>query len=122
MVWGGHWTYIFSKSPVLKRIENDQGLISAIEKQGHIRSIVQPAKQREEDVPQTVVRLRVNKVRSYEGEIASANPLHGPSRQHFGKVRNTNKMGLRSVLNHLGDRVSCAINRYSDKLTPRFRQ
>ena len=75
-VWDGRWTYIFGKSPVLERIKNDQGFISAIEKQGQIRSIFQPAKQRGEDVPQTVVRLRVNKVRSYEGEIASANPLH----------------------------------------------
>jgi len=39
MVRGGLRAYIFSKSPVLERIENDQGFISAVGKQGLISSV-----------------------------------------------------------------------------------
>ena len=107
--WGGHWTYVFGKSPVLERIENDQGFVSTVEKQGHISSISEIAK-RCTELP-TVVGLHANKVRNYGGEIASANPLHRPSHQHPGKTRYTNRLGLHSVLNHLDGSVSCAIKR-----------
>jgi len=49
MVRGGLQAYIFSKSPVLERIENDQGFISAVGKQGLISSVPNWPKPRDED-------------------------------------------------------------------------
>ena len=63
--------------------------------------------------PLTVVRLRVNKAHSYGGEIASANPLRGPRNQYPGITIITNRLGLRSVLNHLEGRISDVITRRS---------
>jgi len=60
-------------------------------------------------VPPTVVRLRVNRVHSYGGEIASANPLQGSSHQYPGTTRDVDRLGLRSVLNHLEECVSYAV-------------
>ena len=79
----GRWTYIFGKPPVLERIKNDQGFISAVESETTLTSF---SSQRDEDLSPTVVERRVNKVRNCGGGIASANPLCRPGSQYPARV------------------------------------
>ena len=72
-VRGGLRAYIFGKSPVLERIKDDKGFISATG--GKVRLETETGFG---TVSPTVARLRVNRVHSYGGEIVSVNPLHGP--------------------------------------------
>lgn len=82
------WTNIFGEPPVLERIKNDQGFISAVESE---TTLVLFSNRRCEDLPPTVVGRRVNKVRSCGGEIASVNPLRRPDSQYSARVGTGNK-------------------------------
>ena len=80
---GTFWTHIFGKPPVLERIKDDQGFISAVESE---TTLVLFSNRWDEDLTPTVVGRHVNKVRSCGEGNASVSPLRGPDNQYCVRV------------------------------------